>query len=55
MIRFVKEEEKYFIDSGRFYHFLLIDVTDAGLKFTVYNTDTKAVHDSWFVPKPKNP
>ena len=45
--RVVPEEEKYFVDSGRFHHFLMVDITHRGGTFTLVDTDEKSVRESW--------
>jgi acid phosphatase type 7 len=47
----IPEEQHLLLNSGKFHHFLLIDVDSEGLRMRVFNTDEKVIHEEWKIPK----
>jgi len=46
----IEEERHLKVSSGKFHHFLSVEIVADEIRFTVFNTDTGEVHEKWSVP-----
>lgn len=50
----VENEKRYFVDSGRFHHFAMLELTHRGAKLLVTRSDTGKLIGEWDIASPKS-